>query len=127
MTTAIIISLVGALTSLIVSFVGAWLANRNSIVLQTRKLKEAHYAEYIEALHNHCADNTTETLKKYVFVRDKLFLIASEKVVNKMLLYENKGVGSSAHDLYLTELIKEIRSDLSIRDKQFPLVSFKRA
>lgn len=43
----IIISVIGALTAIIVASVGAFLANRNSNVLQLRKLKEAHYVSRV--------------------------------------------------------------------------------
>ncbi|MEM6686339.1 MAG: hypothetical protein AAF617_11205, partial [Bacteroidota bacterium] len=112
-----------------VSFIGAFLANRNSIILQTRKLKEDQYISFVELLHNHSANNTTESLEKYVLIRDKMLLIASEDVVNKMLAYEKNGVGKSLedHDIYLTELIKSIRRDLKLKDKKFPLIGFKKA
>ncbi len=130
MTTSLYISIFGALTAIIVSIIGAWLANRNSMILQTRKLKEKHYVPYIEALHNLVADDGTnrEQIKKYVFARDKLFLIASEDVIRKMLLYEEKAVGKAndLHDTYLTELIKSIRIDLKIIDKDFPKIYLKK-
>lgn len=130
MSTAILISILGAVSAISVSVVGAWLANRNNVILQTRKLKEEHYVSYIEALHNLVSDNHKhEYLEKYVFVRDKLFLIASENVIKDMLQFENNGVGPDAtvHDKYLTDLIKSIRMDLKIVDKDFPPIYFKRA
>lgn len=130
MTTEIFISIIGATTAVTVSMVGAWLANRNSIVLQTRKLKEVHYVAYIEALHNLATEvNNKEFTRSYVFARDKLFLIASEDVIRKILLYEEEAVGKAneLHDKYLTELIKAIRKDLKIVDKNFPLVYLKKA
>ena len=90
MTTEIYISIIGALAAIIVSFVGAFLANRNSITLQTRKLKEEHYVAYIEALHN-LADNSAEAIKRYVFERDKLLIIASEEVVKRVIKHEEEG------------------------------------
>lgn len=129
MTTAILISILGAISAITVSFIGAWLANRNSIVLQTRKLKEEHYVAYIEALHNLASENANKNhTQKYVFVRDKLFLIASEEVIKKMLLFEKEAVGkeNTVHDHFLTELIKAIRRDLKIVDKDFPNIFLKR-
>ena len=129
MTTTLFISIIGALSAIIVSLIGARLANRNSIVLQIRKLKEEHYIAYIEALHNIASDNDSkEYLKNYVFSRDKLLLIASEDVIKKMLLYEVEAVGkqNDLHDNYLTELIKSIRKDLKLRDKDFPIVYMKK-
>lgn len=125
----IYISLLGAISAIFVSIIGAWLANRNSITLQTRKLKEEHYIGYIEALHNLAADNEkVESVKGYVFARDKLFLIASERVIKKMLEYEENAVGKESilHDTYLTELIKAIRNDLKIKDKEFPKIYLKK-
>ncbi|HEY4787379.1 MAG TPA: hypothetical protein VIH57_15075 [Bacteroidales bacterium] len=123
------ISILGAISAILVSMIGAWLANRNSIVLQTRKLKEEHYVAYIEALHNLAGDNSKEATKKYVFARDKLFLIASEEVIRKMINYEEEAVGKPCdlHDEYLTELIKAIRSDLKLKNKDFPKIYLKKS
>lgn len=130
MTTEVLISILGATTAVTISVIGAWLANRNSIVLQTRKLKEQHYVSYMEALHNLATEEKNkEMTKNYVFACDKLFLIASEEVIKKILLYEEEAVGkaNNLHDKYLTELVKEIRKDLKIKDKNFPLIYLKKA
>ena len=130
MTISLLISIVGAATAIVVSIIGAWLANRNSIILQTRKLKEEHYVAYIEALHNLMAENSNqESTKDYVFARDKLFLIANEEVIKRMMTYEHETAGkqNDLHDHYLTELIKAIRVDLQIKDENFPNIYFKKA
>ncbi|MBP2831569.1 hypothetical protein J8281_05150 [Aquimarina sp. U1-2] len=122
------ISIFGAISAIIVAAIGAFLANKNSIILQIRKLKEEHYASYIESLHNHAAENSKDSLTELVLSRDKMFLIASEQVIKQMLEYEKNGIGNSSenHDKYLTELIKAIRKDLKLKDKDFPRVSFKK-
>ena len=125
----LLISILGALSAIAVSLIGALLTNRNSIILQTRKLKEDHYVAYLEALHHLAAQNSNrDATDKYVLARDKLFLIASENVIRKMLDYENEGVGkpSDKHDLFLTELIKAIRIDLKINDKNLPQLNLKK-
>jgi hypothetical protein len=127
MSAAIYISMLGAISAITVSLIGAWFANRNNLILQTRKLKEDHYVSYIEALHNLASNNEIkEIVQKYVFVRDKLFLIASEDVIKKMLFYEEEGRLTDLHDFYLTELIKAIRKDLRIKDKDFPVIYLKK-
>jgi hypothetical protein len=129
MTITLLISIIGAISAILVSLIAAKLATRNSIVLQTRKLKEDHYIAYMEALHNLAAENNNpESIKNYVFARDKLFLIANELVIKKMLLYEEEAVGkaSDLHDKYLTELIKSIRGDLKLKDKDFPQIYLKK-
>jgi hypothetical protein len=126
--TTLFISIIGALSAITVSILGAWYANRNNIVLQTRKLKEDHYISYIEALHDLVSNNDgKDVIKKYVFARDKLFIIASEDVVKKIMLYEEKGVGeaNSLHNAFLTEIVKSIRKDLKITDENFPEIYFK--
>ncbi|MCW3127926.1 MAG: hypothetical protein JWO03_3584 [Bacteroidetes bacterium] len=126
---ALYISILGALSAILVSFIGAWLSNRNNIVLQTRKLKEEHYISYIEALHNLGLDAANpELLRKYIFERDRLILIASEEVVRKMLLFEEKVMGklNAQNAMYLTQLIKAIRSDLKLGNKNFPEIEFKK-
>lgn len=130
MTIEIWISIIGALTALTVSSIGAFLANKNSIVLQIRKLKEEHYVSYIEALHNMATEvGNKELIKNYVFTRDKLFLIASEDVIKKIFIYEEEAVGKAneLHDKHLTNLVKEIRKDLKIKDKDFPTIYLKKA
>ena len=130
MTPEIYISILGAISAILVSFIGAFLVNKNNIILQTKKLKEEHYVAYIEALHylagNNYDSNATE---KYVFARNKIFIIASEEVVIKMIKYEEEAVGkqNDLHDKYLTELIKEIRKDLKINDKNFPRIYLRKA
>lgn len=125
----ITISIIGAVSAIMVSLIGAWLANKNSIVLQTRKLKEEHYVNYIEAIHNLAAENNNVATKKYVFARDKLFLIASEEVIRRLLEYEEQAVGkqNNLHDHYLTELIKAIRTDLKLKNRKFPNIYLKKA
>jgi hypothetical protein len=129
MTTTLLISIIGAIVAIVVSLIGARLANRNSIILQTRKLKEEHYIAYIEALHNLAAENdSSECHKNYVLARDKLFLIASENVIKSMLLYEVEAVGkqNDLHDKYLTDLVKSIREDLKLSNKDFPIIYLKK-
>lgn len=130
METAIIISILGTITAVTVSIIGAFLANRNSVILQIRKLKEEHYVAYIEALHCLVGDNKSPLfLEKYVLARNKLFLIASENVIKKLLEYEEEAVGkeTSLHDVYLTKLVSEIRKDLRIKDKSFPDIYLKKS
>lgn len=116
------IAIVGALSAITVSVIGALLTQKNSIVLEYRKLKEAHYVQYIEALHTLAADNRNTS--HYTFARDKLLIVANENVIKKMLSYENNLKNN--HDYYLTELIKAIRKDLNIKDKNFPPIFLKK-
>lgn len=122
------ISLIGAIVAILVAIIGAVFANRNMLILQTRKLKEEQYIAYIEALHNLISNNNDEAIKQYVFMRDKLFLMASEKVIKELLQFEHNGVGKSQdiHDKYLTNLIKAIRADLKLKNRQLPLLYFKK-
>ncbi len=129
MTTELIISACGAVTAILVSILGAYLANRNSETFQIRKLKQEHYISFIESLHNNAANNSKETLIDLTFRRDKMLLIAGERVIKKLLDYEDQGIKGSKdqHDRYLTELVKEIRKDLKIKDRDFPKIGFKKA
>ncbi len=62
------IAILGAVASIAIACIGALMANRNSIILQTRKLREDHYIGYIEALHNLAANNKTiGSLKTFFF------------------------------------------------------------
>jgi hypothetical protein len=130
MNTPLTISIIGAFSAIIVSTIGAWLTNRNSIILQVRKLKEEHYVAYIEALHNLSSDNNNKHYdKEYVFARDNLFLIASENVIKKMIAYENNGITGTleAHDKHLTSLVISIRKNLKLKDRNFPTIYFRKS
>ncbi|MEA4853502.1 MAG: hypothetical protein VB082_04390 [Christensenella sp.] len=125
----ILISVLGAISAILVSVTGAILANRNSNMLQLRKLKEDHYISYIEALHNLATDNHNKELtSKYTYYRDKLLIVGSETVVKCILLYENEAVGKAneLHDKYLTDIVKAIRKDLNIKDKDYPNIYLKK-
>lgn len=126
----IVISVIGALSAIVVATVGAFMANKNSNVLQIRKLKQEHYILFFEALHNNAAYNGEHnTLEKYTFYRDKLFVVGSEQVIKALVKYEDSGMGlnNPEHDELLTALIKAIRKDLKIKDKDFPSVYLKKA
>jgi len=125
----IIISVSGAIIAIIVAVLGAVLANKNSNLLQLRKLKEQHYVSYIEALHDLATDNNLpENMIQCTLYRDKLFIVASEEIVRHVIDYENKGVGqdSFTHDEHLTNLVKVIRKDLKLKSSNFPTVSLKK-
>ena len=80
-------------------------------------------------MHNTAVENDSkEYLKKYIFARDKLLIIANKDVIKKMLLYEVEGIGNSndMFNKYLTNLINAIRLDLKLHDKDFPLVDLKK-
>ena len=119
----LIISLMGATVAILVSFLGAYFANRNSIILQTRKLKEDHYIAYVEALHNFATDNSNQEYhKKYTFYRDKLLLIASKKVIIALLNFEIN-MHNDTNNKYMSLLIKAIRSDLKLSNYKLPILS----
>lgn len=125
----IIISILGAVSAILVAVLGAVLSNKNNNKLQIRKLKEDHYISYVEALHNLAAKNgDQENISKYTFHRDKLLVVASEEVVRSILKYENEAVGKTMeiHDEYLTYVIKTIRKDLKIKDRHYPKICFKK-
>lgn len=125
----IVISVLGAISAILVAVVGAILSNKNNNILQLRKIKEEHYISYIEALHNLAAKNTDRNaISKYTYYRDKLLIVGSEDVVRKIIEYENEAVGKTneLHDKYLTNIVKAIRKDLKIKDKDFPDIYLKK-
>lgn len=125
----IIISALGAISAVIVAVIGAILSNKNSNILQLRKLKEEHYISYIESLHNFAANNSSrDAISKYTYHRDKLLIVGSEEVVKSILQYENEAVGKEPdfHDEFLTNIVKAIRQDLKIKDKNFPQIYLKK-
>lgn len=85
-------------------------------------MKEEYYVRYIESVHNLAEDNSsTKALKEYTLHRDKMLIVASEKVVKAMFAYEEKAVGKQCdeHDKYLTKLVAEIRKALSMCVTEF--------
>ena len=125
----IIISVLGAISAVIVAVTGAILSNKNSNMLQLRKLKEEHYISYIESLHNLAANNSSrDAISKYTYHRDKLLIVGSEEVVRSILKYENEAVGkeTNLHDEFLTDIVKAIRRDLKIKDKNYPQIYLKK-
>ena len=123
------ISIIGASVAVLVSLIGAWLTNYNMIRLQTRKLKEQYYLDFVAAVHDLCSDNKDRSLiANYVKARDILITVASVKVVRKIFDYEKFGVGvpSDIHDKYLTEMMKAIRKDLRVGNRKLPMIFFKK-
>ena len=125
----VIISIIGAFSAILIAVIGAIFSHKHNNDLQILKLKEEHYVSYIESLHNLATNNNDKKkVAEYTYFRDKLLIIGSEKVVKAILLYEEKAVGKAneLHDKYLTDLIKEIRKDLKMKDKNFPTIYLKK-
>ena len=126
----LIIAVIGAASSIAIAVFSSIYININNIRVQNRKLKETHYMNYIQALHMLAADNKDkEALENYTLHRDKIFIVASENVVRAILKYEEGAVGrvNSQRDKLLTQIFIEIRSDLKVKDKNFPMVGLKKA
>ena len=125
----IVISIIGALTAVIVALIGALLSYRHTSKIEILKLKEEHYISYIQALHNLAANNDNKIcIRDYTYYRDKMLIVASENVIKALLSYEENAVGKAniMHDEYLTNLIKLMRKDLKIRDRKFPTIYLKK-
>ncbi len=117
------LSLIGAVVAIGVAIVGAIFTNRNNIRLQKRKLKEEHYIAYVSALHNLATSNKNEDLKNvYTHSRDELMLIANVDVINKLLEYERAFQNERSQEEAFTNLIKAIRNDLDLKNKDLPLL-----
>ncbi len=126
----IMIAIIGAVASITAVMFGAVYVNSKNIHMQNRKLKEGHYINYFQAIHNLAKDSKNEIfLEEYALSRNKLFIIASEDVVKSILTYENEAVGkaSNFHDQYLTNVAIYIRKDLKIRSKNFPTIRLIKA
>ena len=121
----LVIAIIGAVISISVAMLGAILSLRSNIVLKNRTLKEDYYTQYIAAVHDLASSNkSSAALANYAKARDKLLIIADEQMVDALLVYEEKAVGKPCdrHDEYLTILIKAIRGDLRLKDKNFPMI-----
>ncbi|WP_042369415.1 hypothetical protein [Bacteroides neonati] len=132
MSTELIISILGAFVAIVVSIIGAYLANRNSVILQNRKLKEVYYINFLRALSGYARNNGTDkhkiALSAYSEARNELLLTASSDVMRKLDEYEKGVIGQPAeiHDIYFTKLIKSIRADLKLGNKDLPIVGLKK-
>ncbi|MDR2890359.1 MAG: hypothetical protein LBV18_01945 [Alistipes sp.] len=115
------ISIIGASVAVLVSLIGAWFANYNTIRLQTRKLKEQHYFDYVVALHcliTNNEKNRDKTNIEYSKARNILLAIASADVVSQMDKLQKSGwTGDSFIDA-LTDLIKAIRKRLKSQQQE---------
>lgn len=121
------ISVIGAVSAVTVAVVGAVLSNKNSNMLELKRLKEEHYTSYIEALHMLASKNGDRiAIEKYTLYRDKLLVVGSEDVLKNILIYEKEAFGkeNKCSNEYLTNVITAIRKDLKIKDKDYPIVGF---
>lgn len=118
------ISIIGAIVAIGVAILGSILTNGNNIKLQKRKLKEEHYIAYISALHNLAtAPTNNEFLSKYTYYKDELMLIANEDVIKRLLEYEYDFQHGGPQEKSYTNLIKAIRHDLALKNKDLPILS----
>lgn len=123
------ISLIGAAVAVVVSLLSAFFAYRTSIILRTRELKESHYLNYITALHNYTTSNgkNKEAALRYTETRNIIFAIASEDVAVNIIEFEKHAFGCkelSIFNQYLTQLVKSIRKDLMLKNKNLPIINF---
>ncbi|HWZ14376.1 MAG TPA: hypothetical protein VNW95_03980 [Mucilaginibacter sp.] len=125
------LAIFGAFSAIMLSIIGAWLTNHSKIDSEKRKLRESHYAAYIEALQNSRDINNRKTkarwdevFKDLAYARNRLFTIASMDVITKLLLYEQEWPKGGNQTKAFTELIKAIRRDLNLPYKSFPEVDF---
>ena len=124
---SILISLIGASSAILVAAIGALLNKRNAVTLRTRQLKESHYINYINAISHLSMDNNSRTyLREYASNRNNILVVASPKVVNAILEYENKAIGKLDPDqnALLTNVITAIRKDLELSNTSYPIIQF---
>lgn len=125
----------GAFSAIILAIIGSWLTNHSKIQAEKRKLKEAHYAAYLEALVNSRNIDNWSSKERWdkmmgmlAIQRNRLFTIASVKVINKLLTYEREYTrpGSNAADQTkpLIDLIVAMRLDLDLPSNNFPVTDF---
>lgn len=124
---SILISLIGASSAILVAAIGALLNKKNAVTLRTRQLKESHYVNYINAISHLSMDNNSRTyLREYASNRNNILVVASPKVVNAILEYENKAIGKLDPDqnALLTNVITAIRKDLELSNTSYPVIQF---
>jgi hypothetical protein len=100
--------------------------------LQVSKWKEEYYRFYIKALSDVALDNSNEEAKDRLSEGfNSLLLVASEKVVKKLMDYHDHikikspkpdGWGEG-HDVILRDLVKMMRADIfGKQDEEYPQI-----
>jgi len=105
--------------------------------IEETKLKESYYLEFIDAISKNVLEKNPElAITTFAHSRNRLILVASVEVVNKLLKFENHIYQQSKesnyaieHDKKLTELIIVMRTDMFGKNKKvnnnYPIVGVR--
>jgi len=128
MTNEILISTIGAFVAILVAIASAWLAHKNNLSFQNKKLKGEHYMEFVRALHLLASDNKNSAfMMGYTSTRDNMLLLASEDVISKLFEYEDSIKSHpEEHDEYLTKLFIAMRRDIGLSSKALPVIKLRK-
>ena len=117
----ILIALIGTASAVITVAITNYFAKKNQAKLEERKLKEEYYLAFIEALSSSAIFEPTDEVKdKISDAQNRLLLIASPLVVEKLMIFHDYVMPSNRHlhpklekhDDLLRELIMAMRFDL---------------
>jgi nanoRNase/pAp phosphatase (c-di-AMP/oligoRNAs hydrolase) len=97
-----------------------FLAKKQQIAADERRLKEKYYLNYIEAISNIVVSNNSEKARDQLAdAQNQLLLIGSADVISKLMIFHDyikpsnlKNFTSENHDVLLTNLLKSMRTDL---------------
>lgn len=119
------ISVLGIISAIITVALTNYYSKKNQLKFEERKLKEAHYINYINAISNNViSSNTEDSRNKFADCQNKLLLVGSADVVNKLMIFHDyikpprlENFSVEVHDQLLTDLIKAMRHDLFLSSK----------
>ena len=116
-----IIALIGTATAVITITITNYLAKRNQIKLEERKLKEEYYLNFLEALSKIAVFKSSgETMCRFADAQNRLLLAASPLVIEKLMKFHDYLSPSNRHlhpkleehDKLLRDLLMAMRADL---------------
>lgn len=116
----LLISVLGIVSAVITVSLTNYYSKKSQLKFEERKLKEDHYINFINALSKIVISKNNEKDKDILAdCQNKLLLIGSTDVVNRVMIFQ-KYVNSpqrhdfppDLHDKLLTDLLKAMREDL---------------
>jgi hypothetical protein len=121
----LVIAIISAAVSLLVPVITVRAMRRNEIILQNKRLKEDYYAKLLEGISLATDD---KPLKEYVLNRNKIWVAASEDVIQALLSYEEivkPDVDMQVFQEAYSKLVATMRKDLGMKDKKLPLLHLR--
>jgi hypothetical protein len=115
-----LIALIGTATAVITVAITNYYSKKNQLQLEERKLKEEYYLSFLEALSKSAILKTNNIRDNFSDAQNRLLLIASPLVVEKLMIFHKYIMPSNIHlhpqlerhDELLRDLLLAMRADL---------------